>query len=153
MLGNEDFGYTMLHRAIEMAEELGIVNCDKLNLSSSQLSEDMIRSVQRTAWGIFQIDTYVLFDFLIATDCNFKLTSSNSIVHTNFLKPSRVQEVSVHRLPREENGQEDWAPYPISSQPRPSYMNQYFDEACSLSYIARDISRSVQIAAPGCLWG
>ena len=25
-------------------------------------------------------------------------------------------------------------------------MNQYFDEACSLSYIARDISRSVQIS-------
>lgn len=67
MLGNEDFGYTMLHRAIEMAEELGIVNCDKLNLSSSQLSEDMIRSVQRTAWGIFQIDTYVLSNYLIAT--------------------------------------------------------------------------------------
>ncbi|KAJ5362971.1 pathway-specific regulatory protein, partial [Penicillium brevicompactum] len=125
VLGNEDFGYTMLHRAIEMAEELGIVNCDKLNLRSSQLSEDMIRSIQRTAWGIFQIDT---------------------IVHTNFLKPSRVHEVSVHRLPREDNGKEDWTPYPISSQTRPSYMNQYFDEACSLSYIARDISRSVQIA-------
>ncbi|CAG7926144.1 unnamed protein product [Penicillium olsonii] len=125
VLGNEDFGYTMLHRAIEMAEELGIVNSEKLSLSSSQLSEEMIRSIQRTAWGIFQIDT---------------------IVHTNFLKPSRVREVSVHRLPREENGSEDWSPYPLSSHPQPSYMNQYFDEACNLSYIARDISRSVQIA-------
>lgn len=57
VLGNEDFGYTMLHRAIEMAEELGIVNSEKLSLSSSQLSEEMIRSIQRTAWGIFQIDT------------------------------------------------------------------------------------------------
>lgn len=37
-------------------------------------------------------------------------------------------------------------PYPISTQTRPSYMNQYFDEACTLSYIARDISRSAQIA-------
>ncbi|CAG8072268.1 unnamed protein product [Penicillium salamii] len=125
VLGNEDFGYTMLHRAIEMAEQLGIVNSDQLSLRSHQLSEDMIRSIQRTAWGIFQIDT---------------------IVHTNFLKPSRVREVSVPRLPREENGHEDWAPYPISSHSQPSFMNQYFDEACNLSYIARDISRSVQIA-------
>lgn len=70
----------------------------------------------------------------------------DSIVHTNFLKPSRIREVSVHRLPREENGREDWSPYPLSSHPQPSYMNQYFDEACNLSYIARDISRSVQIA-------
>lgn len=65
VLGNEDFGYTMLHRAIEMAEELGIVNCDKLNLKSFQLSEDMIRSIQRTAWGIFQIDTCVSSNLLI----------------------------------------------------------------------------------------
>jgi len=59
VLGNEDFGYTMLHRAIEMAEELRIVNFDKLNLNKSQFSEEMVRSIKRTAWGIFQIDTYV----------------------------------------------------------------------------------------------
>lgn len=65
VLGNEDFGYAMLHRAIEMAEELGIVNSDNLILDSSQFSKEMIRSIQRTAWGIFQIDTYVFFHQLL----------------------------------------------------------------------------------------
>lgn len=60
MLGNADFGYTMLHRAIEMAEELGIVNHQKLVLNRSHMSEEMTRSVKRTAWGLFQVDTYVL---------------------------------------------------------------------------------------------
>ncbi|OQE17676.1 hypothetical protein PENFLA_c023G08397 [Penicillium flavigenum] len=125
-LGNEDFGYTMLHRAIEMAEGLGIVNHKRLDLNSSQMSEEMTRSVKRTAWGLFQVDT---------------------IVHTNFLKPSRVNEVTVDRIQRGvEASDETWTPYPISSYTRPSYLNIYFDEACNLSYISRDISRSVQIA-------
>jgi hypothetical protein len=59
VLGNDDFGYAMLHRAIEMAEELNIVNCDKLDLNRAQFSEEMVMSIKRTAWGLFQIDTYV----------------------------------------------------------------------------------------------
>lgn len=59
VLGNDNFGYTMLHRAIEMAEELGIVNNSKLSLNKSQMSDEMLVSVKRTAWGLFQIDTYV----------------------------------------------------------------------------------------------
>lgn len=47
----------MLHRAIEMAESLGIVNKPNLHLSASQMSEDMIVSIKRTAWGLFQVDT------------------------------------------------------------------------------------------------
>jgi hypothetical protein len=58
-LGNDDFGYTMLHQATEMAEEMGIINHKKLNLNRSQMSEEMIRSLKRTSWGLFQVDTYV----------------------------------------------------------------------------------------------
>jgi hypothetical protein len=58
-MGNDNFGYTMLHRAIEMAEDLKIVNSDHRELNRSQFSEEMVASIKRTAWGLFQIDTYV----------------------------------------------------------------------------------------------
>lgn len=54
--GRDGFGYIMLNRAIEMAETLGIVNNTK-NLELPYHSKDMIRSLKRTAWGLFQIDT------------------------------------------------------------------------------------------------
>ncbi|GKZ81166.1 hypothetical protein AnigIFM56816_005678 [Aspergillus niger] len=119
--GHDDWGYTMLHRAIEMGESLGIVNQKTgLRLSLSQMSEDMIVSVKRTAWGLFQVDT---------------------VVHTNFLRPSRVRSVNVEPIERDDaNTSERWTPYPISPTVRPSYLSQYFDEACKLSFIARDIS-------------
>ncbi|KAJ5143224.1 pathway-specific regulatory protein [Penicillium bovifimosum] len=124
VLGNENFGYAMLNRAIEMAEELGIVNRPKRTLNSSQMSEDMLVSVKRTAWGLFQIDT---------------------IVHTNFLKPTRVHAVSVDRI-QTGDPRDEWTPYPISSYAKPSWMALYFDEACNLAYIARDISKSLSTA-------
>ncbi|PLB53597.1 pathway-specific regulatory protein [Aspergillus steynii IBT 23096] len=121
MSGEDDHGYSMLHRATEMAEALGIINSPQLNLDQSRMSEDMIASVKRTAWGLFQIDT---------------------VVHANFLRPSRVFKVSVSPINREETDETDvWTPYPISQSPRPSWMSQYFDEACRLSVIARDMSR------------
>lgn len=50
----------MLHRAIEMAESLGLVNSTKkLQLVPSHYSKDMARSLKRTVWGLFQIDTCV----------------------------------------------------------------------------------------------
>jgi hypothetical protein len=58
--GEDDHGYTMLHTAIRMAESLGLVNNHrKINLKESSLSDDMRRSLNRTAWGLFQVDTYV----------------------------------------------------------------------------------------------
>ncbi|KAJ5748912.1 pathway-specific regulatory protein [Penicillium nucicola] len=121
-LGNNDFGYAMLHQATEMAEEMGIINRKKLNLNKSQMSEEMIRSLKRTAWGLFQIDT---------------------IVHTNFLRPSRVNEVSVDRIAAVKEDEETWIPYPLPGHTRPSHMSIYFDRACDLSYIARDMSRII----------
>lgn len=57
MAGPNNHGYHMLHRAIEMAEELGIINGPRLNLDQTQMSGDMISSIKRTAWGLFQVDT------------------------------------------------------------------------------------------------
>ncbi|KAE8416429.1 hypothetical protein BDV36DRAFT_205806 [Aspergillus pseudocaelatus] len=121
MSGEDDLGYTMLNLAIEMAEALGIINREPLDLSKLQLSDEMITSVKRTAWGVFQVDT---------------------VVHTNFLKPSRVSSVSLDRIDPNETGAGDlWVPYPTDKRPRQSWLSQYFDEACKLSYLARDISR------------
>lgn len=47
----------MLHRAIDMAESLGIINGPVLDLDKLQMSEEMRSSIQRTAWGLFQVDT------------------------------------------------------------------------------------------------
>ncbi|KAJ5595139.1 pathway-specific regulatory protein [Penicillium hispanicum] len=119
--GQDNHGYTMLHRAISMAESIGIVNnTRKTCLETSQFSEDMIRSLKRTAWGLFQIDT---------------------IVHMNFLKASHIKSVNVDPISRGETQPDElWIPYPLQADPQPSYMSLYFDEACRLSYIARDTS-------------
>ncbi|KAL4779790.1 fungal-specific transcription factor domain-containing protein [Aspergillus varians] len=123
MVGDDDNGYTMLNQALSMAEALGIVNSPQLNLNRSHMSEDMISSVKRTAWGLFQIDT---------------------IVHTNFLRPSLVTDVSVERIDRDTSKPIDmWTPYPLNRPDKPSWLSQTFDEACSLSYIARDMSQTL----------
>ncbi|KAF7155930.1 hypothetical protein CNMCM6106_007842 [Aspergillus hiratsukae] len=120
MSGDDNLGYTMLHRAIEMAESLGIVNGPDLDLDRLQMSEEMRSSIKRTAWGLFQVDT---------------------VVHTNFRKPSKISRVCVQRIDRNESTpSEQWTPYPTGKAPRPSFLSQYFDEACRLSFIARDIS-------------
>ncbi|KAJ5601305.1 hypothetical protein N7510_010839 [Penicillium lagena] len=119
MDGTDNYGYAMLHRAIGMAESLGIVNnTRKPRLEEPYMSKDMITSLKRTAWGLFQIDT---------------------IVHMNFLRQSHIKDVNVDRIDRDETPEDElWIPYPVQSKPRNSYMSLYFDEACKLSYIARD---------------
>ncbi|KAL4993504.1 fungal-specific transcription factor domain-containing protein [Aspergillus recurvatus] len=129
MVGDDDHGYTMLNQAVEMAEGLGIINSPHLNLNASQMSEEMIKSVQRTAWGLFQIDT---------------------IVHTNFLRKSLVNRVSIPQLDRDESKPSDkWVAYPLNRPDRPLWLSQAFDEACKLSYIARDMSRTLSPKAHG----
>ncbi|KAJ5096346.1 hypothetical protein NUU61_005702 [Penicillium alfredii] len=66
------------------------------------------------------------------------------MVHTGFLRPSLIDHVNIARIDR--NPLEDqalWRPYPTHREPRPSYLSQSFDEACNLSTVARDISRSM----------
>ncbi|OQD70217.1 hypothetical protein PENDEC_c025G02945 [Penicillium decumbens] len=130
MDGSDNFGYMMLHRAIGMAESLGIVNnTRKPRLEEAHMSKDMIRSLKRTAWGLFQIDT---------------------IVHMKFLRESHIKEVNVDRIDRDETPAEElWTPYPMQKEPRRSNMSLYFDESCKLSFIARDASGEMPRAPQG----
>ncbi|KAJ5496262.1 hypothetical protein N7463_008249 [Penicillium fimorum] len=123
MSREDDLGYTMLHEAIRMGEALGLVGSTGPRMASGELSHDMDISCKRTGWGLFNVDT---------------------MVHTSFLRPSLIDHVNMARL--HINQPEDkalWHPYPTHRDPRPSFFSQYFDEACNLSIIARDISRSM----------
>ncbi|KAJ5189883.1 hypothetical protein N7472_008897 [Penicillium cf. griseofulvum] len=123
MSREDDLGYIMLHQAIRMGEALGLVGSTGPRMASGELSHDMDISCKRTAWGLFNVDT---------------------MVHTSFLRPSLIDHVNIARL--DINQSEDkalWHPYPTHRDPRPSFFSQYFDEACNLSTIARDISRSM----------
>lgn len=140
----------MLHRAISMAESLGIVNDSRgIKLEESNLSIDMRRSLNRTAWGLFQVDTYVYNDCLPNQPSSFPQANmtdylSFRIVHMNFLKKSLIKKVNVERIPRDENAaDEEWIPYPNQTGSRRSHASLYFDEACKLSYIARDTSWAI----------
>ena len=59
--------------------------------------------------------------------------------------------MSVEQIDRNENDETDvWTPYPLDRGASPSWMSQYFDEACKLSRIARDISRILRpVQDPG----
>ncbi|KAJ5782086.1 hypothetical protein N7457_003860 [Penicillium paradoxum] len=123
MSREDDLGYIMLHQAIRIGEALGLVGSTGPKMASAGLSQDMDISCKRTAWGLFNVDT---------------------MVHTGFLRPSLIDHVNMARL--DVNQSEDqtlWRPYPTHRNPRPSFFSQYFDEACNLSTIARDISRSM----------
>lgn len=59
MSRDDDLGYIMLHEAIHMGEYLGLVGSSGPHIASEQLSRDMDASCRRTAWGLFNIDTWV----------------------------------------------------------------------------------------------
>lgn len=128
MFGNDDYGYMMLHRAVKMAENLGLVNNGDCN-NLLDLPHDLQYSMKRTAWGLYHIDT---------------------VAHTSFLRASLVRKVNIARVPRDENTENDmWRPYPTHRAARPSWLSQYMDEACSLCHIARDISHDLFAEADG----
>ena len=55
-----------------------------------------------------------------------------------------MKAVSVEQIdPHESDPGDEWIAYPASKTPRLSSMSQYFEEACQLSFIARDISREL----------
>jgi hypothetical protein len=66
------------------------------------------------------------------------------MVHTGFLRSSLIDHVNMARMERIlPEDQSLWRPYPTHRDARPSFFTSYFDEACNLSIIARDISRSM----------
>ncbi|KAE8348840.1 hypothetical protein BDV28DRAFT_152443 [Aspergillus coremiiformis] len=121
--GYNDLGYKMLHQAIWTGESLGLIGPKVFKLISGQLTEDMNTSIKRTAWGLFHIDT---------------------VVHTDFLRPSLIDKVNLKRPDRVQIDESAlWVPYPSHRAPRPALLGQYFDESCNLCEIARDISRQL----------
>ncbi|KAJ5632111.1 C6 transcription factor [Penicillium lividum] len=123
MSHNNDLGYITLHEAIRIGESLGLVGDKGPRIASDQLSKDMDSSCRRAAWGLFNIDT---------------------MVHTGFLRPCLIDHVNLPRIESEfSGGQPQWTPYPTHRKPRPSYLKQFLYEACNLSAIGHDISRSM----------
>lgn len=60
MSGKDDLGYIMLHQAIRMGEQLGLVGKNApLSPEQSITSSSGIldSSTRRTAWGLFHVDT------------------------------------------------------------------------------------------------
>ncbi|KAJ9200450.1 transcriptional regulator family: Fungal Specific TF [Paecilomyces variotii] len=125
LFGDDDLGYLMLNRAVGIAKDLGYISDeDDGTVSLEGRSQDYINSTVRTVWGLYQIDT---------------------VSHIGFLRPNRISHVRLER-PRRLTQSEDnavWIPYPTHRSTRGAYYNLYFDEACSLSQIAQDLSRSL----------
>ncbi|KAI9043560.1 Zn(II)2Cys6 transcription factor [Aspergillus affinis] len=119
--GDNDLGYKMLHQAIWTGESLGLIGPRIFRMEPGHMPEDMDISIKRTAWGLFHIDT---------------------VIHTDFLRPSLIDKVNVAR-PNPVEDSALWVPYPSHRSERPAYIGQYFDESCDLCEIARDISRQL----------
>lgn len=70
------------------------------------------------------------------------LSNLDRVIHTGFLRPSLINNVNLNRIARDTSFADDiWIPYPSHRSARPAYLSQYFDEACNLSEMAKDISR------------
>ncbi|KAJ5580231.1 uncharacterized protein N7459_006216 [Penicillium hispanicum] len=158
MSRNDDLGYIMLHEAIRMGESLGLVGTKGPRIASEHLSQEMDTSCRRTAWGLFNIDTYVPVSMndpsrriprhgpwhLKNQRDELVLTHHRRMVHTGFLRPCLIDHVNIPRIALSQSDDESvWGPYPTHRETRPAYLSLYFDEACNLSTIARDVSRSM----------
>ncbi|KAL1855019.1 hypothetical protein Plec18170_004433 [Paecilomyces lecythidis] len=125
LFGKDDLGYLMLNRAVGIAKDLGYVSdTDDGVVSLEGRSPDYINATVRTIWGLYQIDT---------------------VSHIGFLRPNRIAHVRLERPHRITQTQDDaiWVPYPTHRSPRGAFYSMYFDEACSLSQVAADLSRNL----------
>lgn len=57
MFGDDDNGYTLLNRAIDIATTLGYIGVHNSSNHFEELSSDIVSSSERTAWGLYQVDT------------------------------------------------------------------------------------------------
>lgn len=57
MAEDENLGYTMLHRAVHIGTLLGLIGEGGPKIDPTSLSTDMLISMRRTAWGLYQLDT------------------------------------------------------------------------------------------------
>lgn len=61
MTGQDDQGYTMLYKGIEIADKLGYTGGKGQTIDLSKKSKDLYNSAVKTVWGLFQLDTLVLY--------------------------------------------------------------------------------------------
>lgn len=59
MTGQDDLGYSMLYKAIDIAEKLGYTGGEGQTIDLSNKSRDFYNSSVKTVWGLFQLDTLV----------------------------------------------------------------------------------------------
>lgn len=60
MTGQDDLGYSMLYKAIEIADKLGYTGGEGQTIDLSNKSSNFYNSAVKTVWGLFQLDTLVL---------------------------------------------------------------------------------------------
>lgn len=146
MTGQDDQGYTMLYKGIEIADKLGYTGGKGQTIDLSKKSKDLYNSAVKTVWGLFQLDTLVLY---IASQI-FQIIlwywlRVNRVAHTAFLKPCRIKNVRLCRTPALsiERDADYWTAYPSQKPPQKAFFVTYFDKACTLSEISRDISTTL----------
>lgn len=57
MFGDDDNGYALLNRAIDIATTLGYIGVYNSSNYSEELPLDILNSRKKTAWGLYQVDT------------------------------------------------------------------------------------------------
>lgn len=60
MTGQDDLGYAMLYKGIDIADKLGYTGGEGQTIDLSEKSKDLYNSAVKTVWGLFQLDTLVL---------------------------------------------------------------------------------------------
>lgn len=101
MSRNDDLGYIMLHEAIRMGEALGLVGDKGPRLTPEQLSPEMDFSCRRTAWGLFNIDTFVPYTIFISIK---RVVTNTSKVGTYWLPQTMSNIPRQHAPSRAQQG-------------------------------------------------
>jgi hypothetical protein len=57
MDGKDDMGYAMLNRAIDIATSMGYIGDDDTEIDLHETSLEVVHSIIRTVWGLYQVDT------------------------------------------------------------------------------------------------
>jgi hypothetical protein len=57
MTGQDDLGYSMLYKAIEIADKLGYTGGEGQDIDLSDKPDELYHATIKTIWGLFQVDT------------------------------------------------------------------------------------------------
>lgn len=94
MSGNDDLGYIMLHQAIRMGEQLGLIGKYaplSPEQSTTSSSGELDSSARRTAWGLFHVDTYVLCSIIVVLYLMVEQGGPHQLPKTISYRPSQCR--------------------------------------------------------------